>query len=94
MVSQGPDQRRREESATLVNYLTKSYGWGWSPVLDADGRPVPHAGAATEITPELVAACGFEIDALGRGVVIPRRVAEDVATLLRGLAVLNSEAAR
>jgi hypothetical protein len=82
------DQRRRDEASQLLNFFTKPYGYDWRPTLDADGRPVPHAGANVEITAELIAALGREADVLGTGTVVPHEVAEDVALCLRGQAVV------
>src|SRR5689334_1946639 len=89
MVTQRSDQRRREESAELHRYLTDpAHGLGWEPVLDDCDRPLPFAGAAIEITAEVVAACAREGAAFGREGVVTAEVAEDVALALRGAAVL------
>lgn len=87
------DQRRREEAAQLLQYLTDpGYGLGWRPTLDDSGRPLPFAGATVEITPELIAALGREGDVFGRNTVVTSEAAQDVALTLRGEAVLTATA--
>ncbi|MFD5828315.1 hypothetical protein [Lentzea sp. NPDC060358] len=89
MVSERADLRRRYESEQLLNHFEFIY---WRPTLDGDGRPVPFAGSAVEITPELVAAIGRKDKVLGENRVVPAEVARDVALALRGQAVLAAHA--
>ncbi|MBM7861787.1 hypothetical protein [Lentzea nigeriaca] len=87
------DERRREQSAQLLRYFrVPSYGLGWAPVLDDDGRPVPYKGAQVEITAELIAALANEGDVFGRDTVITTEMANDVALTLRGEAIVASVA--
>ncbi len=76
---------RREEAAQLVRFINRTMGW----------RPVLHEGKAVfgvglEVTPETVAAIGYERGVFGFNQAVPRRVALDAATILRGQAVLDA----
>jgi hypothetical protein len=80
---------RREEAAKLVKYVTNSLRW--RPTI-RDGAAVFDIGSDIAITAETVAAIAHEDGVLGRGLVVPHRVAHDAATTLRGLAALNAAA--